>query len=221
MVCRFRSQKIRLFSSLLVSQSVSQSVGRSIGRSVGRSVSRPASQSVSQSVCESLSLCVSLWVCESVSLWVCESVSLWVCESVSLWVCESISLSVSVSLSVCQSASQSVRQSLSQSASHVVRVFVLFNLNLNRVLGDKETISCEYLHVPYKLTCNLFNSRNQTCSRCGHRLEEDLYAQHKIHQLELEIKILENEKRYREMEITELRDENERKSVRAFWSACE
>ena len=52
--------------------------------------------------------------------------------------------------------------------------------------------------------------RNQTCSRCGHRLEEELYPQNKIHQLELKIKILENEKRHREIEITELRDENER-----------
>ena len=52
--------------------------------------------------------------------------------------------------------------------------------------------------------------RNQTCSRCGHRLEEELYPQNKIHQLELKIKILENEKRHREIEITELRAENER-----------
>lgn len=51
---------------------------------------------------------------------------------------------------------------------------------------------------------------NQTCLRCGHRLEEEHYPQNKIHQLELKIKILENEKRHKEMEIAKLREENER-----------
>jgi len=51
---------------------------------------------------------------------------------------------------------------------------------------------------------------NQTCSRCGYRLEEEFYPQNKIRQLELKIKVLENEKRHRETEITELREANER-----------
>lgn len=41
-------------------------------------------------------------------------------------------------------------------------------------------------------------------------MEEEVYPQNKIHRLELKIKSLENEKRQKEMEITELREENER-----------
>ena len=41
-------------------------------------------------------------------------------------------------------------------------------------------------------------------------MDEEIYPQNKIHRLELKIKILENEKKHREMEITELREDNER-----------
>ena len=57
----------------------------------------------------------------------------------------------------------------------------------------------------------MFDSGLQTCSRCGHRLEEELYpAQNKVHHLELKIKILENEKKHKEMEITDLKEVNGR-----------
>ena len=60
------------------------------------------------------------------------------------------------------------------------------------------------------------------CSRCGHKSEKELYPfktrlesdRNKIQQLELKIKSLENEKKHREMEITELREANER--LKAF-----
>ena len=41
-------------------------------------------------------------------------------------------------------------------------------------------------------------------------MEEELYSRNKIRQQEHKTKILENEKRHREMEITELKEENER-----------